>query len=378
MFTSYSLFLHRTNTRIFSLIVLFTLFAPMQSSYVSANLPVINRNGENTSPFALIYEKVAPTVVRIDVKGEIPSSDQNQGDIRQFFNGIPQQQQNRPVEGMGSGIIIDRKGYVITNNHVVDKAQKITVKVNEDETYDAEVVGTDPETDLAVIKLKLDGKLLPEEYVAELGDSDELKPGDYAIAIGNPIGLERTINVGVISAIGRYGFNVMGTESPQFQNYIQTDAQINPGNSGGALVDINGKVIGINDMYTARYAGIGFAIPVNMAKGVSKQLIEHGEVKRGFVGIKPDIITSDIQEAMNLPEKDGVLIREVLPDTPAEKAGLKHGDVIVKLDGKKVKNFQDLLFRIAGHAPGEQIEISIFREGTEQTFKLKLAERKSV
>ena len=376
MFTSYSLSVNRPNSRFFTLLILTTFLALLQYSYASANLPVISRDGVNASPFAVVYEKVAPSVVRIDVKGEIQASEQSQGDIRQFFYGNPQQQ-NRRVEGMGSGIIINREGYIITNHHVIDNADKITVKINEDESYDAEIVGTDPETDLAVIKLKLDGKLLPEEYVAELGDSDELKPGDYAIAIGNPIGLERTINVGVVSAVGRYGFNVMGTESPQFQNYIQTDAQINPGNSGGALVDINGRVIGINDMYTAEYAGIGFAIPVNMAKGVSQQLIEHGEVKRGFVGIRPDTITDDIKEAMNLPEKDGVLIREVMPDTPAEKAGLKHGDVIVKLDGKKVRNFQDFLFRIAGHAPGEQIELGVFREGKETNFKLKLAERKS-
>ncbi|MCE5249694.1 trypsin-like peptidase domain-containing protein [bacterium] len=340
--------------------------------------PVIEQGKIIESPFTKIYEKVAPSIVRIDVKAEITESQQDiPAPFRQFF-GVPQQQQHELVQGMGSGVIIDRDGHVLTNHHVIDSAEKITVKLNENESYDAKVVGTDPETDIAVIQMELKGKKLPEEYVAELGNSDSVKPGDYAIAIGNPIGLERTINVGVVSAVGRHGFNVAGSQSPQFQNYIQTDAQINPGNSGGALVDIDGKVIGINDMYTAQYAGIGFAIPVNLARNVMTQLIAKGEVKRGFVGIRPEEITKEIQEAMNLPGKEGVLIKEILPDTPAAKAGLKHGDVIVTLDGKKVKDFQSFLFEIGNHAPGDTVNLGYIRESKDRSVKLTLSERPAI
>ena len=343
---------------------------------VYGQLPVVKNGDSYESPFAAIYEKVSPAVVRIDVKSEV--SQQRSGNRWQFFNNENQQQQRqRPVEGMGSGVIIDREGHILTNNHVISGADEITVKISENETYDAEVIGTDPESDLAVIKLKLDGEKLPASYVAVLGDSDTLQPGHYAIAIGNPIGLDRSISVGVISALGRHGFNIAGGRAPQFQNFIQTDAQINPGNSGGALVDINGKVVGINDMYTAQFAGIGFAIPVNLAKNVMTQLIASGEVKRGFVGIQPEVITDEIQEAMELPTKEGVLIKLVLEDSPAEAAGIEHGDLIMALNGKNIKDFNDFLLRIGIHSPGDSVELEVLHEKETKNVTLTLTDRKS-
>ena len=345
-----------------------------------AALPLTDNN---ESPFTRIYEKVAPAVVMIEVEGEAPRrQDLIINPFERFFNSpIPQQErEQRPLEGMGSGVIIDREGHIITNNHVVRDAVKITVTIDDNEEYKAKIVGRDPQTDLAVIKLELDGDLLPPERVAELGDSDTLKPGDYAIAIGNPVGLERTITVGVVSALGRHDLTVMGAERLQFQDFIQTDAQINPGNSGGALVDINGKVIGINNMYTARYAAIGFAIPINLARNVVEKLIEYGEVKRGFVGIKHPAdgsgnITKDIQEAWELPGTDGVLVSEVISGSPAEKAGLEHGDVITTLDGAKVKDFNDFLLKIGNHSPGDTVKLGIIRDKKERTITLTLADR---
>ena len=261
---------------------------------LSATTPVFSAlpvTDDNESPFTKVYEKVAPSVVLIEVESEAPKSQRMpNGPWERFFNlPNPQEQAPQPRQGMGSGVIINREGYIVTNNHVIEGADKITVKIDSNEQYNAEVIGRDPQTDLAVVKLNLDGKLLPQERVAELGDSDKLKPGDYAIAIGNPIGFERTITVGVISGLGRHNLPVYGASSLLYQDFIQTDAQINPGNSGGALVDINGQVIGINNMYTARYAAIGFAIPINLVKGVIDRLIESGEVKRGFVGIRGSI-----------------------------------------------------------------------------------------
>ena len=181
----------------------------------------------------------------------------------------------------------------------------------------------------------------------------------------------------MISALGRHDFNVMGGASPQFQNFIQTDAQINPGNSGGALADINGRIIGINDMYTAQFAGIGFAIPINLAKTVMNQLIASGKVSRGFVGIqyKSEGITKEIQDAMELPSREGVLIESIVPGSPAEKAGLEHGDVIVSLDGQKIKNSQDFLFRVAAHSPGDNVTLEIIHKKSKKTVTLTLTER---
>ncbi len=366
----------RAITVLFSYILIISIFTA-RPSY--GELPVA-QNGE--SPFTSIYEKLAPTVVLIEIEsGKEQQKSPQERLLERYFN-IPMpdgDNQKRQQQGMGSGVIIDRDGHILTNNHVVEEADKITVTIDENVEYKASIVGTDPKTDLAVIKLDLDGEQLPQSRVAQLGDSDTLKPGDYAIAIGNPVGLERTITVGVISGLGRHDMNVYGAQRLQFQDFIQTDAQINPGNSGGALADINGKVIGINNMYARAYAAIGFAIPINLAKTVSERIIEFGSVKRGFVGISwprgEGDITPEIQEAMELPSTDGVLIIDVIDGSPAQEAGLEHGDVILKLDGVIIKDTRDFLFKIGDHMPGDTVELAIIRDKKNKTIEMTLADR---
>ncbi|MDP2982465.1 MAG: trypsin-like peptidase domain-containing protein [Candidatus Latescibacter sp.] len=321
------------------------------------------------SPFVKVYEKVAPAVVKIDVKTEVTR--QIDPFFQQFFK-IPQNQK-RLQQGMGSGVIIDREGHILTNNHVVADAKEIKVILSDNEKFDATVVGTDPDTDVAVIQLKMKEKSLPANYVADLGDSDQLKPGDWAIAIGNPLGLDRTITVGVISALGRTGLQAQG--GPKFQYFIQTDAQINPGNSGGALADINGKVIGINNMYNPDYAGIGFAIPINMAKSVMNKILTTGKVAKGFLGIHGKDIDQDTKAALDLSGTEGVLVDLVVSNAPSEKAGIKIGDVIVSLDGKTVKNYDDFLNRIASQNPGDTVKLEIIDSGVKKTVPVKLADR---
>jgi Do/DeqQ family serine protease len=352
-----------------ALVSVFTLRISAQPASRSKTVavPVLN---QPQSPFVKVYDKVAPAVVKIDVKTEVTR--QIDPMFRQFFN-IPQQQQKQIQPGVGSGVIIDREGHILTNNHVVADAKDIKVILSDNEKYDATIVGKDPETDVAVILLKLKGKTLPENYVAELGDSDQLKPGDWAIAIGNPLGLDRTITVGVISALSRSGLNTAGGAS--IQSFIQTDAQINPGNSGGALADINGKVVGINNMYTQQYAGIGFAIPINMAKSVMNKILTTGTVTHGFLGIRGKDIDEDTKEALDLQGTEGVLVDQIVPNAPAEKAGLKIGNVIVGLDGKTVKNYDSFLNSIASKNPGDTVKLDIIDSGAKKTVSVKLANR---
>ncbi len=364
--------------------VLLTLAFILSAAQYTDALPI---NTGVDSPFRKIYEKVAPAVVMIEVEGEVSARAQMRGNSpwERFFNiPIPEGEgeeegMRRPVEGMGSGVIIDREGHIVTNNHVIENATKIKVKLDDEREYTAEIIGRDPQSDLAVIKLNLNGELLPSERVAELGDSDTLQPGDYAIAIGNPVGLERTITVGVVSAIGRHNITPANASQMKFQDFIQTDAQINPGNSGGALVDINGLVVGINNMYAARYAAIGFSIPINLAKGVVDRIIEFGVVKRGFVGISDrdnnTRITKDIQEAMELPGTDGILLNDIVENSPAEEAGLEHGDVIVSLDGEQIKDFNDFLLKIGEHFPGDTVELGVIHDKQLKTVELTLGDR---
>lgn len=367
----------------FSLFLVTIFFVFLSAAPLLAQLPVVKGpQGQIESPFAKVYEKVAPAVVKIDVETKVDQSPMQLDPFwRQFFN-IPQQQQQQQKQqkqpGVGSGVIVDRDGRILTNNHVVKDATKIEVVLNDKERYDAEVVGTDPGTDLAVIKLKLNGKQLPANYVAEIGDSDQLRPGDYAVAIGNPLGLDRTVTVGVISALGRSGFSVQNGPQAVYQDFIQTDAQINPGNSGGALCDINGRVIGINDMYTAQYAGIGFAIPSNLAKSVMGKLIASGKVERGYLGIMGEDIDNEKQDALGLSSSDGVLISTVQDDSPAKGADLKVGDVIVALDGSKVKNYNDFRFKIAAKNPGDTAKLDLIRDGAKKTVTVKLGNRSSI
>jgi len=345
--------------------------------------PVIGENGK--SPFVDVVKKVRESVVQIKVEAKIAVSQMQNpfGDdpfFKYFFN--PPQQQERPYTSMGSGFIYEynketNEALIMTNNHVVEKGKDgtITVTLADKLTYTATIVGNDPNTDIAVIKIKTnkDEKLT----IAMLGDSGNLDIGDWAIAIGNPfgdVGLDRTVTVGVISAIGRANLN-FGEGSPQYQDYIQTDAAINPGNSGGPLINMRGEVIGVNAAITSTSGGnigIGFAIPINLAKRVVDDLITSGKVVRAYMGITPQEITGDMMETLNLKEVAGVLVTKVEKDSPAEKAGVQKGDVIIEFNSEKVPNVSKFRIAVATAKIGVDIPVKLFRDNMEKTMKVKL------
>jgi Do/DeqQ family serine protease len=274
-----------------------------------------------------------------------------------FFGGGQMKPQYRREKSLGSGFIINSDGYIITNDHVVRDAESIQVKLSNDNKYNGRVVGSDPKTDIAVIKINA-GQPLP---AAVLGNSDNLQVGQWAIAIGNPFGLDRTVTVGVISATGRAN---MGIET--YEDFIQTDASINPGNSGGPLLNVYGEVIGINTAIVSAGQGIGFAIPVNMAKQVAAQLIKKGAVTRGWLGVSIQPVTEDIAKSFGLSRPQGALISEIMAGGPAEKAGMKQGDIIMRFAGKEVRDARQLQLVVADTRVGEKVEVEIFREGRAQ------------
>ncbi len=267
--------------------------------------------------------------------------------------------------GGGSGFIISEDGYILTNNHVIEDADEIKVTLDDDTEYIAEVVGTDPETDIALVKISA-GDNLP---VALLGDSDALHVGEWVIAIGNPLALSHTVTVGVVSALGRKKLS-----GSAFENYIQTDAAINFGNSGGPLVNVSGKVIGINTLISRYGQNIGFAIPVNEVKRILNQL-KKGKVSRGYLGIQISEITDDLQEAFNLESKKGVLVQNVYDDMPAANAGIEKGDVIISVNGEDIESNDHLIRVVSSFMPGETIKLKIIRNGKIKTVKAKLTDR---
>jgi Do/DeqQ family serine protease len=260
----------------------------------------------------------------------------------------------------GSGVIVDKEGYILTNNHVIEGAEKIKIRLNDGREFTATVKGKDLRTDLAVLHIK--AKDLP---VATLGDSDKLEVGEWAIAIGSPFGLEHTVTVGVISAKGRSG---LGTGT--YEDFIQTDASINPGNSGGPLINIDGEVIGINAMIIQPGTGIGFAIPINMAKQILNDLIKQGKVVRPWLGISAQDLTPEMIEHFKVKEKEGVLVGQVHPGTGAEKAGLASGDIIRSVDDKVTKNVNELVKEIQKKKVGQKVKLSILRDGKEMTIEV--------
>ncbi len=296
--------------------------------------------------------------------------------FNQFGQGTPRQPQKKAPQyeefhqkGMGSGVIISPDGYIITNNHVVSGADDIQVKTTDGVTHKAKVIGTDAKTDIALIKIK--AKNLP---VAKLGDSNRLKVGEWVLAIGNPFSqqLHQTVTKGIISALGRSDLNLS-----YYENYIQTDAPINPGNSGGALINLNGEVIGINTAIVApsgAFAGIGFAIPINMVKKVTHDLKTKGHVVRGWLGVQIQAVDQDLAKALGLKKNQGVVVSEVTKDSPADKAGIKVSDVILKFDGKDVTGPSNLAFMVAQKVPGTKVNLLIMRNGKEKTITVKLGE----
>ena len=329
------------------------------------------------SPFSAVAEEVLPAVVSVDTKRTIRRSADPFGDMfRDMFGdrgrGGSDEQNYREFEvpGSASGFIFDAAGYIMTNNHVVMGANEVEVTLTDGREFKATVVGQDPNTDIAVIKIE--GDNLPS---LRLGDSDDLRVGDWAIAVGNPLDLEGTVTVGVISAKGRVNLNIRGG-APLYQDFIQTDASINFGNSGGPLVNIEGEVIGINSAVNAQADGIGFAIPINLAKDVSNALIAEGKVVRGFLGVRPQEITRELAEASDLGDTEGVIIASVEPDTPASKAGIEPGDVITDFDGVSVTSVAQFRRVVAGVTPGDEVKVGIVRDGRAKALTAVLEERR--
>lgn len=331
--------------------------------------------------FRQVAKKVSPAVVFIKVEKEVsqgtagfhtplgsPFGDEL---FRHFFGVPPQLQQphqapkKRRESGQGSGFLITPDGYILTNNHVVGDANLVSVQMNDGREYEAEIVGTDPGSDLAVIKI--DESDLP---FLRLGNSEKLEVGDWVLAVGNPFGLSHTLTAGVVSAKGRSGIGLN-----DYEDFIQTDAAINPGNSGGPLVNLDGDVVGINTAIFSRsggYMGIGFAIPVDMAKNIKSQLIEHGEVKRGRIGVYIQDMTKDLADSFDLEETTGILITQIVEDSPADDADLKQGDIILEIDGDKVDKVANFRNRVSLTAPGTKVKLTILRDGERETVKVKI------
>ncbi len=302
--------------------------------------------------FSLVAKKVTPCVVNVSTVGKkmaVQPFFQMSPLFEDFFGG-PQYRQNK---SLGSGFIISRDGYIVTNEHVVRDAESIQVKLSNDKVYDARVVGSDQKTDIAVIKINAGD--LP---VAVLGDSDKLEVGQWAVAIGNPFGLDRTMTVGVISATGRSN---MGIET--YENFIQTDASINPGNSGGPLLNVYGEVIGINTAIVAAGQGIGFAIPVAMAKPIFTQLINKGSVSRGWMGVTIQPVTEELGQSFGLHQAKGALVSGIVAGSPADKGGLRQGDIITAFNGTEVKDPAQLQRLVAEAGIGRPVRVTVFRNG---------------
>ncbi|MGA7828737.1 MAG: DegQ family serine endoprotease [Geobacteraceae bacterium] len=312
--------------------------------------------------FTTLVKQVTPSVVNISTiskKKLVQPLFQFSPFFHDFFDG--DQPRYRRDASLGSGFIINRDGYILTNDHVVRDAETIKVKLSNDTVYTGKIVGGDPKTDIAVIKI--DSKEpLP---VAVLGDSSKLQVGQWAIAIGNPFGLDRTVTVGVVSATGRSN---MGIET--YEDFIQTDASINPGNSGGPLLNIYGEVIGINSAIVASGQGIGFAIPINMAKHVVEQLISKGKVSRGWLGVSIQPVTEDIAASFGLKKEVGALVNEVVAGSPAAKAGIKQGDIILAVDGNEIKDVSQLQRLVGDLSVGKRVEMKVFRDGKDLKLPL--------
>jgi serine protease Do len=328
--------------------------------------------------FNQLAEMVSPAVVNIrtvkTIKGGGPVFRQfqrdpwgRQGPFKEFFEHFFGEDMQREFKqpSLGSGFIIDKDGFVVTNNHVIEDADQIKVKLNDEREFDAKIVGRDPNTDIALLKIA-SGQNLP---TVKLGDSDALKVGQWVVAIGSPFGLEHTVTAGIVSAKGR----VIG--SGPYDDFIQTDASINPGNSGGPLLNLKGEVVGINTAIVATGQGIGFAIPVNLAKGIIVALKTEGEVTRGWLGVAIQDLSADMAEYYGIESNEGVFVADVFEGDPADKAGIKPKDIILEVNGQKIKTSRQLTSMIAGIPVGETAKIKILRDGNEKTVNVEIVKR---
>jgi serine protease Do len=328
--------------------------------------------------FADLAQAVSPAVVNISTTKRVkgggrvfdyfmgPRDRRNPMDdfFEKFFGGDIPQQKEYKQKSLGSGFIIDAEGHILTNNHVVEDADEIKVILTDHKEFEAKVIGRDAKTDLALIRIK-SGKGI---HQIKLGDSDELRVGDWVVAIGNPFGLDHTVTAGIVSAKGR----VIG--AGPYDNFIQTDASINPGNSGGPLINLKGEVIGINTAIFAGGQGIGFAIPINTAKGLISQLKDKGKVTRGWLGVMIQKVTPDLAKSFNLKDESGALVGDVTPGSPADKVGIKPGDVIVEFDGKTIKEWNELPRLVAAVPVGKTVDVKVLREGKPVFFKVQVQE----
>lgn len=365
-------FLLSTSAFLGALLLLTLSFQPN----VSAEIDTRQELEGLSRTFREIVKDVGPAVVYISTEQTVKSNGRSPeqfreffGDefLRRFFGEVPQEREYKR-QGLGSGFITSQDGYILTNNHVVANADKIKVTLADKREFDAEIIGTDPKTDVAVIKIA--GDELP---AVTLGDSSELEVGDWAIAIGTPFGLSQTVTAGIISAEGRSNIGIN-----DYEDFIQTDAAINPGNSGGPLVNIYGQVVGINTAIFSRsggYQGIGFAIPINMAKSIQNSLITHGKVVRGWLGVMIQTVTPEIAKGFDLEEATGTLVGDVLKGGPAEAAGIQRGDVIISFDGQAIDGPNSLKNVVAGTEVGKQVDVVVIRNGKEKTIKVDLGEQ---
>ncbi len=345
------------------------------------------RVSQLSNSFADVIEKASPAVVKISMTRVIKASDQQQGGnpfmsdpfFKQFFGGQGNAKpRDQREEGLGSGVIVSSSGYILTNNHVVEKATSLKVELSDGRDFTAKTVGTDPQTDLAVVKINASD--LPTMPFA---NSSAARVGDLCFAIGNPFGQDHTVTMGIVSAKGRH----LGGGLTRIEDFIQTDASINPGNSGGALINAQGQLIGINTMILTGgnsspfgggeggNIGIGFAVPSNMAKGVMDQLEKNGKVSRGYMGATLQAVSPDMGPLLGLKDSKGAIVSQVVPDGPAAKAGLKAGDVITAIDGTKVNSSEDLTLDVISHSPGSSVSLDVVRNSRPMKVTVNLAQR---
>ncbi len=356
--------------------------APDAKSTATASAAVATREagaisrtlGPATHSYANVVEAVTPAVVTVRSEHRVRRVSQQVPDdlLREFFGGRVPQQPQRPQPrqgGLGSGVIVRADGYVLTNHHVIDGAEQVTVELTDGRSFKAEVVGSDAPSDLAVLKIAGASNL----QTLNLGNSDAVAVGDVVLAVGNPLGVGQTVTMGIVSAKGR------ATGGTSFEDFIQTDAPINQGNSGGALVNTDGELVGINSQILSPSGGnigIGFSIPANMARNVMTQLIDQGTVRRGMLGVTIQPVTSDIARSLGLETVRGALVNAVQPDSPAARAGLKRGDVISRVNGAEVKDGNELRNRVAQVAPGTKLPIDLLRDGKSQALTVTVGELK--
>ena len=335
------------------------------------SLPQAPTGGQMTSIAPLIKE-VTPAVVNIAVKTKAPVEENplfQDPFLRRFFDLPGQPQREQQTQSVGSGVIIDaKKGYILTNHHVINNAVEINVTLKDQRVLKAKLVGGDPETDIALLQV-------PAESLTQipLGDSEKLEVGDFVVAVGNPFGLGQTVTLGIVSALGRSGLGIEG-----YEDFIQTDASINPGNSGGALVNMKGELIGINTAILGPAGGnigIGFAVPIDMARAVTDHIVQYGEVRRGRIGVSVQDLTPDIALALKLDKTQGALVTRVEPGSPADKAGLKEGDVVTSIAGRTVKSGADLRNRIGLLRVGDKAELAVSRDKSLKNLTVQVAKK---